>query len=90
MLRDSKRAGYQRLTTYIYEYRQYEVDPKPVKEKPPPSRKAHDHSSPHDNTPMPSGNSGNSGLAQSVTPSRPSRPMPSFFPIQANKKNLLF
>ena len=95
MLRDSKRAGYQRLTTYIYEYRQYEVDPRPpVKKEPPPDilRKAHEyHSSPHDPMPMDTASSfGHLGQSQSQTPSRGSRPMPTFVPIQVGKINYSF
>ncbi len=83
MLRDSKRAGYQRLTTSIYEYREYEVDPRPPdKEEPTFSEQV----APQEiaSTTQPATEIEHSAQVY-PSPTRPLRPMPTFVPIQVSQ-----
>ena len=87
LLRDSKRAGYHRLTDCIYKYREYEVNPKPppkvVKEKIPPDFSRIDHGAQMHESASSLGHSGHVKRVESV---KPSRPMPSFVPLPVTLK----
>jgi len=84
LLRDSKRAGYHRLTDCIYKYREYEVAPKPppvVKEKKPPDFSRVDQNTQFQDSASVSTLSSVEHSEHAARVAQSTRPMPSFVPL---------